>query len=130
MERKKKEIEVYIRNFFDEFSEIDSKVFSDLKKSIQENEANMILSMEAIKSNVSKYFNESPPEKDKNIIRNDYERNNFLKNNFENKQKIRPIKLTKEEFEEMDKATNGMMSLQMDKIRTLNNFYGELEKIK
>lgn len=126
MENKKLEIENYIRKFFDDFSQIDSNVFSDLKRSIQENEASMISHMESIKNNISKYFNESPPEKDKSIIKKDFEkRNSDLQRSRSN-----PIKLTKQQFDEMDKSSNGFFSLQRDRIYNLNKFYGELEKIK
>ncbi len=130
MEKKKKEIDIYIRNFFDEFSEIDSKVFSDLKNSIHENEANMINSMESIKSNVSKYFGETQPGKDNNMINHQYQFYNNENNKKETKNQIHPIKLSKEKFDEIDKATNGMMSIQINKQDTLNNLFGELKNIK
>lgn len=126
MENKKIELENYIRKFFDDFSQIDSKVFSDLKKSIHENEASMIYHMELIKNNVSNYFNEAPPEKDKFIIKKAYEERNAILE----KSRPRPIKITKEQFEEMDKSSNGFFSLQMDRVKTLKKFYSEIEKIK
>jgi len=126
MENKKLEIENYIRKFFDDFSQIDSNIFSDLKKSIQENETSMIFHMETIKNNVSKYFNEAPPEKDKFIIRNEYEKRNSITE----KSRPNPIKLSKQQFEEIDKSSNGFFSLQIDKVNTFNKFYSELKKIQ
>lgn len=126
MENKKLEIENYVRKFFDDFSQMGSNVFSDLKKSIQENEASMIHHMELIKNNVSHYFNEAPPEKDRFSIKKEYDERNAIIE----KSRPRPIKFTKQQFEEMDKSSNGFFSLQMDKINAFNKFYGELNKIK
>ncbi len=126
MENKKIEIENYIRKFFDDFSQMDSNVFSDLKKSIQENESSMIYHMELIKNDVSKYFNEAPPEKNKILIKKAYEERKAILE----KSKPRQIKITKQQYEDMDKASNGFFSLKMDKFNTLNKFYGELQKIK
>lgn len=126
MENKKLEIENYVRKFFDDFSMIDANVFSDLKKSIQENESNMIFSMESIKNNVSRYFNESPPELVKNTLKNQNEQKLGSKNPL----LPQPNKITRHKFEEIYKSQEYPLLLQVHKIKTIDHLFQEMNKIK
>ena len=124
MDNKRRELENYVRKFFDDFSEIGSKVFGDLKKGFQENEENMIVHMEKIKTNVSKYFNEAPPEKDKMIISQEESKRNILR-----KGKYPIKRYSKEQIEEMDKKSGGLVKLKIEKGMEMGKFYNEVNRI-
>jgi len=125
MENKRKEITNDVRDFFDKFSNMDAHVFSDLRQSVQESQVNFIGHMEHLKENVSKYFNEGPPEKDKNLIRRDFEEDTYRKRNA-----VKMMKMPRQEMEKMDMATGGFYSLQYDKMRNINKFKKELANIQ
>jgi hypothetical protein len=125
MDNKRKDIVNNVRNFFDNFSNMDAKVFSDLRQITQESEMNFIGHMENLKGNVSKYFNEGPPEKDRHLIRKNFEEENLRKKNA-----IRIMRIPREQLEQMDAATGGYYSLQFEKMHKMNLLRKELENIK
>lgn len=127
MERRKTDLESYLIKFFDNFSESNSKVFSDLKRTIQENESNMMMHMESIKNNVAKYFNEAPPEKDNRLIRFEYDQARAQLHGVE---RLKPVRMTKKDFEELNEETKGFMKLQMDKVGKIHKLFSAIHNLR
>jgi len=125
MDNKRRDIVNDVRSFFDNFSNMDAQVFSDLRQMVQESQMNFIGHMETLKGNVSKYFNEGPPEKDRNLIRKNFEEDDIRKKNA-----VRMMKVPREQIEKMDMESGGFYSLQFEKMHKMNKLKRELANIK
>lgn len=126
MEHKRADLENYLKRFFDEFSQTNALVFQDLKKSIQENERNMLMHMDAFKNTAVKYFNESPPEKNRQLIKSEHDIKQAKLSQMPN---IKPISFTKKQFDELNETTKGFIALQMEKSLKINNLLNEVNKL-
>jgi hypothetical protein len=125
IDNKRRDIVNDVKNFFDNFSNLDAKVFSDLRQMTQESEMNFIGHMENLKGNVSKYFNEGPPEKDRYLIRKTFEEENLKKKNA-----IRIMKIPRDQLEQMNASSGGYYDLQFEKMHKFNLLKRELANIK